>query len=321
MAKKFVVTASPFIRNNSSSTKSIMQDVCIALMPAVLAAGYYFGLRAILLVAIASFSAVFFEYVFQKGSKVKIRINDYSALVTGMLVGLNLPSSAPFWFPVFGSLVAIVLVKQLFGGIGQNFMNPAMIARTLMFISWTTLMSARVLPSPGNYFAGFSNDVDLVSVATPLSGSNASLVDLFVGNVPGMLGETSKLSLLIGGLYLMYRRVIAWHIPVSIIATVFALYYFHTGVIYSPETGVQNALGQILSGGLFLGAIFMATDYVTSPIHKLGRVIGGVLCGILIFVIRAYGSYPEGTSFAILFLNVMTPLIDKYTRPKSFGEA
>lgn len=322
MEKKFVVTASPFVRNNLASTQSIMRDVCIALLPAVIASVYFFGLKALILLVLSTVSAVFFEALFQKLGKSKIRIYDYSAAVTGLLVGLNLPSSAPYWMPIFGSLIAIVLVKQLFGGIGQNFMNPAMIARTIMFLSWTALMSARILPQAGNFFAGFSSDVDLVSVATPLAhGEQFGLWDLLIGNIPGMMGETSKLALLLGGLYLLYRRVIDWRLPVSIITTVFILSYLHTGIIYTSESGVQNALGQILSGGLFIGAFFMATDYVTSPLHRTGRIVGGILCGIIIFVIRAYGSYPEGTSFAVLFLNVMTPLIDRYTRPKSFGEA
>lgn len=322
MGKKFVVTASPFIRNNSVSTKSIMRDVFIALLPALFASVYFFGLNALILVSLSIVSSVLFEALYQKLTKSKIRIGDYSAAVTGMLIGLNLPSTAPYWMPVFGSLIAIILVKQLFGGIGQNFMNPAMIARTIMFISWASFMSARIMPQAGNLFAGFTNDVDMISVATPLGSgtSNFSLWDLFIGNVPGMIGETSKIALLFGGLYLIFKRIIDWRIPVSIISTVFILYYLYTGTLYSIETGVQNALGQILSGGLFLGAFFMATDYVTSPLHKTGRILGGIICGILIFVIRAFGNYPEGTSFAILFLNVLTPLIDSYTRPKSFGE-
>lgn len=321
MDKKLIVTTSPFLRDNKVSTKSLMIDVCIALCPAIIASVIFFGLRALILISLAVISSVFFEYLFQVLSKKKPTINDFSAVVTGILIGLNIPASAPFWIPIFGSLVAIILVKQLFGGIGQNFMNPALVARTLMFISWTALMSANILPSSFNFMNGLGAEVDFVSAATPLSGSgNFTFLDLFLGNIPGMLGETSKLALLIGGIFLIIRKVIDWRTPVFMIATVFLLYWIKTGMVYSSNS-VDNALSQILSGGLFLGAFFMATDYVTAPIYKWGRVAMGIGCGVFVFIIRAFGNYPEGVSFAILFMNVATPLIDKYTMPKSFGEA
>ena len=322
MENKFIVSASPFLRDRSVTTRSLMIDVCLALCPSIVAAGIIFGSRALILILLAIISSVLFEYLFQILSKTKTTINDFSAVVTGILIGLNLPSSAPYWMPIFGSFIAIILVKQLFGGIGQNFMNPALVARTIMFISWTALMSSRISPDIFNLLNGMGSDVDFVSVATPLADiKNFSLFDMFIGNIPGMVGETSKLAILIGGLYLIYKKVIDWRIPVYMIATVFLMYLIKTGTVYSVESGAENALSQILGGGLLLGAFFMATDYVTSPIHKLGRVIMGIGCGIIVFVIRAYGNYPEGTSFAILFMNVATPLIDKYTLPRSFGEA
>lgn len=322
MEKKLRIASSPFLRNSKTSTQKIMLDVCIALLPAVAMSVYIFGLRALIIVALSTLSSIAFEVLFQALTKQKITFTDGSAAVTGLLIGLNIPASAPLWLPVFGSLIAIVLVKQLFGGLGQNFMNPAMIARTVLFISWASYMSARMIPETGTLFQGFVAQTDFVSVATPLGNmeSYPTLWQLFFGTIPGMLGETSKLALLLGGLYLIYKNVIDWRIPVFMIGTVFVLFYIHTGVIYSTESGMDNALSQILSGGLFLAAFFMATDYVTCPIYKSGRILVAVVCGALIFVIRVYGNYPEGTSFAVLFMNILTPLVDKYTRPKSFGE-
>lgn len=317
----FHVTASPYLKDKRVSTKSLMIDVCIALIPDIIASIVFYGIRALVLIFLAVSSSVLFEYLFQSVSKSKVTISDFSAVVTGILVGLNIPASAPYWLPIFGSLVAIVLVKQLFGGLGQNFMNPAMIARTLMFISWTAIMSPRIKPEFLNLFNGVTSQIDFVSVATPLSSSSFSLLDMFIGNIPGMIGEVSKLALLIGGLYLIIKKVIDWRVPLFMIATVFILFFIKTGVIYSINSGNQNALMQIMSGGLFLGAFFMATDYVTCPKHKLGRIIMGVGCGLIVYVIRVYGNYPEGVSFAVLFMNVCTPLINKYTLPKSFGEA
>ena len=219
-----------------------------------------------------------------------------------------------------GSVIAIILVKQIFGGIGNNFVNPALAARTILMLSWTALMAANVLPHAGQWIAPTS--ADAVASATPLGENPAaySLAQLFLGNVPGMLGETCKLTLLLGGAYLLVRRVIDWRIPLFFFVTVIALFWIKTGTLYSAESGTQNVLYQLLSGGLFLGAFFMATDYVTSPITPLGRIIMGVGCGVVLFVIRAYNpSYPEGCSFAILFMNVLTPLIDKLTVPKPFG--
>ncbi len=322
MNTKLVVTSTPFLRD-TTSTKHLMLDVCIALLPAIIASVIIFGLKALIIVVLAIVSAMLSEYFFQRLSHKNNTLGDLSAVVTGILVALNVPVSAPLWIPIFGSMLAIILVKQMYGGIGQNFVNPALAARTIMFISWTALMSARLIPEVGNMYQGFGSGVDLVSVATPLAANSETsftLIQLFLGNIPGMLGETSKLALIIGGIYLIVRRVIDWRVPVFFIGTVFVLFLLKTGTIYSVESGMDNALSHVLSGGLILGAFFMATDYVTCPIYKTGRIIMGIGCGVILFVIRAFGAYPEGCSFAILFMNVATPLIDKWTRPRAFGE-
>jgi electron transport complex, RnfABCDGE type, D subunit len=331
MQKKLQVSSSPHLRDNSS-TKKVMLDVCIALAPAGLAAIYFFGLRSLSLIIVTVLSAVVSEWAYQKATHQRVTIGDLSAVVTGLLVAYNLPANAPAWVGIAGGAIAIVLIKQLFGGIGANFMNPALASRAILFVSFATIMSQ--YPNPA--MNAMVNQVDTIASATPLAsvaknslpqllgavqgaaGEASSLPpltglwDLFIGNVPGVLGETSKLAILLGGLYLLVRRVIDWRIPVTFIATVFLCYLI--------KDDAQIALYQILSGGLFLGAFFMATDYATSPITKWGKIVMGIGCGFVLFVIRAYAAYPEGCSFAILFMNVATPLIDKMTLPHSFGE-
>ena len=286
-----------------------MQEVCLALAPAGIAGIILFGSQAAVLIAASVISAVLAEYFYQKLTHQKVTVGDWSAVVTGLLLAYNLPANAPVWLAVVGAVIAIVLVKQIFGGIGSNFMNPALAARAILFVSWATQMTTY----PATRFM-----LDGVSTATPLNSlgtgsvAGVNLMDLFLGNIPGVLGETCKLALLLGGVYLILRRIVDWKIPVTFIATVF--------VCYLIKDGAEMALYQILSGGLFLGAFFMATDYATSPVTNPGRVIMGIGCGIFLFVIRAYASYPEGCSFAILLMHVATPLIDKYTMPKPFGE-
>lgn len=308
MQKQLQVSSSPHLRYHSS-TKRIMLDVCLALLPAGIAGVYFFGLPALTLIIVSVLSAVIAEWGYQKAAHQKVTVTDLSAVVTGLLVAYNLPANAPAWIAVSGSAVAIILIKQLFGGLGQNFMNPALGARAILFVSFASIMSS--YPNPSALLVA---GVDTVAKATPLvlEAGRASLMDLFLGNVPGVLGETSKLAILIGGIYLLARRIIDFHIPFAFIATVF--------LCYLVKDGADMALYQILSGGLFLGAFFMATDYATSPITKLGKIIMGVGCGAMLFVIRAFAAYPEGCSFAILFMNVATPLIDKVTMPRSFGE-
>ena len=309
MQNNFAVTSSPHLRAKATSQR-IMQEVCLALAPAGIASIILFGVQAAIVIAVCVASCVLAEFGWQKITKQKVTIADWSAVVTGLLLAYNLPATAPWWMAVIGSVVAIVLVKQFFGGIGNNFMNPALTARAVLFISWSTLMSAS---TPAPLVA-----IDVVSGATPLATLNEGgigslkLMDLLIGAHGGMLGETCAIALILGGLYLILRGIVDWRIPLSFIGTVF--------VCYLIKDGAQVALYQILAGGLLLGAFFMATDYVTSPITSTGRVIMGVGCGLLLFVIRAFANYPEGCSFALLFMNVCTPLIDRFTAPRPFGE-
>ena len=308
MQKNLAVSSSPHLRDNVT-TRRIMQEVCLALAPAGIAAIVLFGASAATLIAVSVITAVLAEFCWNKLNKQKTTVGDWSAVVTGLLLAYNLPANAPVWIAVVGAIIAIILVKQMFGGIGSNFMNPALAARAILFVSWSSLMTSY----PATQFM-----TDVTSSATPLNllgkgtVEGVNLMDLFLGNVPGVLGETCKLALLLGGANLILRGIVDWKIPVTFIATVF--------VCYLVKDGAEMALYQILSGGLFLGAFFMATDYATSPVTNVGRVIMGVGCGLFLFVIRAYASYPEGCSFAILLMNVATPLIDKYTMPKAFGE-
>lgn len=333
MQRKLVVSSSPFLRNTPVTTRRLMLDVVIALLPTAVAALWFFGLPALSVIALCVGSAVGSEWIYERITGQRSTISDFSAVVTGLLLAFNLPANAPWWLCLVGSALAIVLVKQIFGGLGQNFMNPALTARTILMLSWAGLMAASVLPTPGALFgmapavhadavSSASKLVDSVSSATPLAANapSYSLWTLFSGNTPGMIGETCSLTLLLGAAYLLIRRVINWRIPLFFIGSVFVLFWLQTGVIYSVESGSQNALYQLLSGGLLLGAFFMATDYVTSPLTNTGKIIMGVGCGVIVFVIRAYNaSYSEGCSYAILFMNILTPLIDRFTKPKSFG--
>ena len=294
-----IVAASPHV-TTKNSTAVIMRDVLIALAPAVIAGCVVFGLRALLVVAVTTAVCVFFEWGFEKLCHTPSTISDLSAAVTGVLLAMNLPVSIPLWQAVFGALVAIVAVKGLFGGIGKNFANPAITARIVMFLAFSKTMTAWVFP-------------DAVSSATPLAmmanGESVDYLTLLLGNYGGCLGETSALALLIGFAYLLIRGVISWHTPVCFVGTVFVM---------SLILG-QDAVGQILSGGLMLGAIFMATDYSTTPSTDWGRVLFGIGAGLLTVLIRFYGAYAEGVSFAILFMNILTPYLSKWTETKPFG--
>ena len=296
-----IVAASPHV-TTKNSTAVIMRDVLIALLPAVIAGCVVFGLRALLVVAVTTAACVFFEWGFEKLCHTPSTISDLSAAVTGVLLAMNLPVSIPLWQAVFGALVAIVAVKGLFGGIGKNFANPAITARIVMFLAFSKTMTAWVVP-------------DAVSSATPLAmmanGESVDYLTLLLGNHGGCLGETSALALLIGFAYLLIRGVISWHTPICFVGTVFVM---------SLILG-QDAVGQILSGGLMLGAIFMATDYSTTPSTNLGRVLFGIGAGLLTVLIRFYGAYAEGVSFAILFMNILTPYLSKWTETKPFGGA
>ncbi|MGI6150334.1 MAG: RnfABCDGE type electron transport complex subunit D [Christensenellales bacterium] len=308
MDKLLHVSASPHIRD-ARTTQSLMGDVLIALMPAGIAGVYFFGLNALILIAVGVISAVAAEFLCQKAARHSVTVTDLSAAVTGLLLAYNVPATAEWWQVMIGSVFAIVVVKQLFGGLGFNIVNPALAARAVLQASWVGSISIFQL--------------DGVTAATPLSqlkssgATTASLMDMFLGNTAGCIGEVSALLLILGGVYLLCRRVIKWHVPVSYIGTV-AVFM----AVYALATGKSMdgfVLPHILGGGLILGAFFMATDYVTRPITGLGQIIFGVGAGILTSVIRLWGGYPEGVSYSILLMNLATPLIDKATKPRIYG--
>ena len=315
---ELTISSSPHA-HSKTTTQTIMRDVLIALLPALLASVYFFGLRALTVTAVSAAAAVAFEYLYRRLMKLDDTTWDLSAVVTGVLLAFVCPVTIPYWTIILGDLFAIVLVKQLFGGIGKNFVNPALAGRAFMF-SWPVLMSTWVKVGFSNAASVFST-ADAVTAATPLANMHQgilceeSLLDLFLGNVGGCIGETSALALLIGFGYLLVKKVINPRIPVAYIATVAVLAFaFPMG----NERFAWMA-AQVLGGGLMLGAIFMATDYVTSPVTKLGQVVFGIGCGVLTIAIRYFGGYNEGVSYAILIMNLCVVLLDKIGRPVKFG--
>ena len=310
MADNYIVSSSPHI-HTSSTTRRIMLDVIIALLPATVFGGFMFGWYASVVIGASVVSAVIAEWAFEKITKRPNTIGDLSAIVTGLLLALNMPPQIPIWMVCTGSGFAIIIVKQLFGGLGKNFVNPALAARCFMLIAWTGAMTAFREPL-----------VDAVASATPLAimkdgaaGTLPSLLQCFIGVKAGTIGEVSGIAILIGFIYLLIRRVITPTIPVIYVLS-FAVLTFFFG---KQAMDVNYLLYQILTGGLFLGAVFMATDYTTTPTTPLGTVIFAVGCGVLTFLIRRFGGYPEGVSFSILLMNVASPLIESLTIPKSFG--
>ena len=300
MNNQLTLSVSPHI-HSGRSTRRIMLDVLIALLPVTIAGTVIFGLRSLLVVAVTVAACVGFEALFNLLAKKPIPVDDLSAAVTGLLLALNLPANIPLWQCVVGALFAMVVVKGLFGGLGANPVNPAITARVFMLVAFASMTKAAF-------------PVDAVSSATPLASEEAtSLMDLFLGNHGGAIGETCAAALLLGGLYLIVRRVITWHTPVAFIGTVFLASFFMEGM------DATAALAAILSGGLLIGAIFMATDYVTSPVTPMGRLFFGIGAGLITFLIRYFGVYPEGVSFAILFMNIITPYIILWTRRRIFG--
>ena len=307
---KLQVSSSPHVRDQAT-TRSLMRDVIIALCPAFVASFLIFGLRAVVVTLISVGTAVLFEYISKKFMKQPRSIGDLSAVVTGLLLAFNLPPTVPYWLPVIGSLVAIVVVKQMFGGIGQNFINPALAARIILTLSFPAAMTAfAIKAATGSLF-----QVDLVASATPLyvlldKGTLPGYLDLFLGvNKGGCLGEVSILALLLGGIYLIVRRVINPVIPFAYIAMV---------AVMAAVSG-QDPLYHVLSGGLVLGAFFMATDYVTSPLTTRGKLIFGLGCGLLTGLIRLFGGMTEGVSYSIVLMNILVPHLDRWTRPVPFG--
>jgi len=315
MENYLLAGSSPHIKSGRNVQK-IMLDVVIALMPAAIAAVYYFGLNALLLIISTVLSCVLSEYLWAKITKKPHTIGDLSAVVTGLLLAFNLSPKVPVWIAVIGGVFAIIIAKQLFGGLGHNFINPALAARAFLMASWPVQMTSWVSPGAG---------ADAVSSATPLAilkgteatGQMPELIDMFLGNIGGCIGETSTLALLIGALYLLARKVITLELPVAFIGTV----AFMTWMLGGETAFTGNFIYHVLSGGLILGAFFMATDYTTSPVTSLGRIIMGVGCGLLTSIIRLYGGYPEGVSYSILLMNLVVPLIDRFIIPRSFGGA
>ena len=299
-----------------ANTASIMRDVLIALVPALAVSVYVFGVRALILAVSCVVFCVFFEWLARKIMKRDNTIGDLSAAVTGLILAFNLPVGLPIWMAAVGCLIAIVVVKQLFGGLGQNFANPAIVGRIALFIGFASPMATWVINSKMSHAIMAVAEVDAVTGATPLALHAAGLevpsnLEMFLGFINGSMGEISAAALILGGIYLIIRKVISPAIPVSFLATV---------AVLSLVFGL-DPIFQLCAGGVMLGAIFMATDYVTSPITTSGRIIFGIGCGLFTMLIRVYASYPEGVSFAILLMNILTPHIDRLTRHKTFKPA
>ena len=319
---KLIASSSPHIRS-VENTRSIMLDVIIAMLPALFWAIYNFGFKALLSVVVSVVACLFWEWLYRKLLKKPQSIGDLSAVVTGMLLAFVCPPELPWWALVIGAFFSIVVVKQLYGGIGCNFLNPALAGRAILLASYATAMTTWTLPSSKKELA------DVISTATPLAimkegtvekftelTTNYSVADMFIGRVGGSLGEVSALALLLGGAWLLIRKVISWHTPVAFIGTVAIL------TLISAPAGIDNVqymLYNVFGGGLMLGAIFMATDYATSPVTKPGQLIFGIGCGLITCFIRRFGSYPEGVCYSILIMNCTTWLLDKYIRPTIYG--
>lgn len=306
-----IVSSAPHVVDEIT-TSSIMSNVLIALVPAFIMSAVVFGARAIVLTLVCVVACMFFEWAFRKLTNRSNTISDLSAAVTGVLLAFNLPSNFPFWMAIIGCFAAIVVVKQLFGGLGQNFVNPAITGRIVLFVSFAAQMTT--WPTP---MQGFNTFSDAVTSATPLALMSKGQLDqlpsnmsMFLGTIGGSLGETSAIALILGGIYLVVRKIISPTIPVSFIATV---------AVIALLAG-KDPIFQICAGGVMLGAIFMATDYVTSPLTTKGKIVFGIGCGCITMVIRLFGSYPEGVSFSILLMNILVPHIDTLTRTKVLGE-
>ena len=320
---KLIATSNPHIRG-SETTRSIMLDVIIALLPALAFAIFNFGLRALTLTAVSVVGCLFWEWLYRKLMKKPQSIGDLSCVVTGMLLAFVCPVQMPYWMILIGDFFAIIVVKQLFGGIGKNFLNPALAGRAVLLASYAGTMTSWANPAEAKAPI-IGSMADVVTTATPLAvmktGDFSVLTgtygvsDMFIGQIPGSLGEVSALALLIGGAYLIWRKVINWQTPVAYIATVAVL----TFLFPKQGSGLEWMLYSIFGGGLFLGAFFMATDYATSPITKKGQLIFGIGCGLFTVLIRYFGSYNEGVCYSIMVMNLLVALIDKYTKPTRFG--
>lgn len=314
---KLFVGSSPHLRSEQT-IQTVMRDVVIALIPTLLAGIYFFGLRALLVTLVSVLFAVGSEYVYERLTKKEITVTDFSAVVTGMLLAYNVPVTIPYWMIAIASIFAIIVVKQLYGGIGMNFMNPALAARAALMASFPTAMANYVMPniSISNFLNSttYSNIVDATTFATPLSkGTEVNILEAFIGIRGGCIGEVSTLCLLIGAGYLLYRKVISLRIPVIFILSTAV-------VLVLTGTEISKLPVQLLMGGLILGAFFMATDYVSAPVNRKAQIFFAIGCGIVTALIRNLGALPEGVSYSILFMNIFTPLLEKYCIPKVFGE-
>ena len=315
---ELTISSSPHA-HSPVTTQTIMRDVLIALVPALLGSIYFFGFRALLVTLVSAAACVFFEWGFCKIRKLHCKTYDLSAVVTGVLLAFVCPVTIPYWTIILGDFFAIVLVKMLFGGLGKNIINPALAGRAFLF-SWPVLMSNWVKVGFNNA-AGLLSTADAVTAATPMSAMHQgalpeeSILDMFLGNIGGCIGETSALLLIIGFIYLLYRKVITARIPLAYIGTVAILAFLF------PQGNDRIAwmAAQVFGGGLMLGAIFMATDYVTSPLTKLGQIVYGIGCGVITILIRYFGGYSEGVTYAILCMNACAVLLDKIGRPVKFG--
>ena len=308
MSNKLIVSASPHIRDHAT-TSTIMRDVLIALAPAMIAATIIFGFRALLMTAVCVAACVFFEYATERVLGRTNTISDLSAAVTGVILSFNLPVQLPIWMAVLGCFFAIVVVKQLFGGIGNNFANPAIAARIFLLLSFSQPMTTWLKVEGGRAVEGVFGATPLAMISAGDTQSLPSLMDMFLGTRGGCMGETCALALLIGGIYLIYRKVITVTIPLSFIGGVLVL-----SVLFGVDP-----MYELMGGGLLLGAFFMATDYTTSPITEKGKIIFGLGCALITMVIRVFGSYPEGVSYSILLMNIITPHINRMVRNKAFG--
>ncbi len=363
MNDKLLVSPAPHLHDRTN-VSMVMWNVILALTPALVFATYFWGIKALMLTLLGAVTAVITEAAVQKFRKVPVTVADGSAFLTGMLLSYNIHANSPWWLPVVGSIFAIVVGKQVFGGLGNNPVNPALLGRAFLLASWPTLVTNGWIPTRSGSINGINPELiganlqsmapkayELITSATPLkvaqtirdtsfvsslTGSateNATLASnifnslfdmgtlkaMFWGNIGGCIGEVSVFALLLGAAYLLYKNIIEWRIPLFYIGTVFALSFLFGGITGSRYS-VMLPFFHIFGGGLMLGAFFMATDYTTSPITKRGRIIFAIGCGVLTIVIRLVGGYPEGVSYSILFMNVMTPLIDRLTMPKAFGE-
>ena len=321
MDKKYydnlIVSASPHLVTAMDTQKTMLM-VLIALVPSLLVSTYVFGFRVLILTAVCIAASMFFEWAWNKLMKRKQTVCDLSAALTGTLIAFNLPSGLPYWIAIVGCFVAIIVVKQLFGGIGKNLVNPAITARIVLFISFATEMTTWPLPR-------MNQTADVLTGPTPLGviaegGQLPTNMEMFLGYIGGSMGEVSAIALIIGGLFLVWKKIISSIIPCCFIGTVFVF-----ALIYYSATGngdaLQMAVFHILAGGVMLGAIFMATDYVTSPLLPAGKVVFGIGCGVITMLIRLFGQYPEGVSFSILIMNCLTPLIDSFFQKRMYGGA